>query len=106
MPKKLNNDRRYSGSGPRPDKRKFKQTEAKERQDTWSKLTVQEQLSALDARFGKGVGASRQRKRLQAVLDSVSPKLKENVRLIPRPDTHNKAKERREAEQSARPARS
>ncbi len=39
-----------------------------ERLAVWQKLSSTEQLAALDRRLGKGVGATKQRKRLEAAV--------------------------------------
>lgn len=48
-----------------------KQTEAAARDAEWRKLTPRQQLASLDQRLGKGVGAKRQRARLQEMIDNV-----------------------------------
>jgi hypothetical protein len=68
---KQNKYRKYSGSGPRPDLRKARQQEAVERQVFWDSLLPHQKLEALDRRLGKGVGASKQRKRLIQENDTV-----------------------------------
>ena len=47
-----------------------KRREGEERTARWESMTPVEQLQDLDRRFGKGVGATRQRKRLLALIDS------------------------------------
>ena len=42
-----------------------KQQEAIERNETWAKLTYEQQLADLDRRLGKGIGAKKQRARIQ-----------------------------------------
>ena len=42
-----------------------KQKEAIERNEHWAQLTPEQQLSALDIRLGKDVGAKKQRARIQ-----------------------------------------
>lgn len=39
--------------------------QAKDRQDVYDKLTIQERIKTLDARLGVGVGAARERAKLQ-----------------------------------------
>lgn len=48
--------------------------EANDRNNTWAKMTPQEQLQALDGRLGKNVGAVKQRARLQAAIVAASIK--------------------------------
>lgn len=43
---------------------------AQERQLYWESLTPTQQLAALDDRLGKGVGAVKQRKRIQGLIES------------------------------------
>lgn len=52
----------------------LKQQETKERQDIRNKMSAQEQLQKLDAKLGKGVGAQRERKRLQKIIESQKEK--------------------------------
>ena len=42
-----------------------KQTEAIVRNEAWAKLTYEQQLADLDKRLGKGIGAKKQRARIQ-----------------------------------------
>ena len=42
-----------------------KQQEAIERNEYWAQLTPEQQLENLDSRLGKGVGAKKQRARIQ-----------------------------------------
>ena len=42
-----------------------KQTEAIVRNEAWAKLTYEQQLADLDRRLGKGIGAKKQRARIQ-----------------------------------------
>lgn len=103
---KDNSKRRFSGGGPRPDNNELKRSEAKERQEVWSKLSPKEQLAALDARLGKGIGATKQRARLQNLIDrpkQVAKAPKEEIKQETAPGL--KAKERRAAEQAKRPSR-
>ena len=47
-----------------------KQKEAIERNETWAKLTYEQQLADLDRRLGKGIGAKKQRARIQYKIDN------------------------------------
>ena len=47
-----------------------KQREAIERNETWAKLTYEPQLEDLDRRLGKGIGAKKQRARIQYKIDN------------------------------------
>lgn len=70
LSKKLNSKRRYPGerSGARPDLVDLRRNEAKERQAYYDGLTAAEKLEALDRKLGKGVGASKQREKLAALV--------------------------------------
>jgi hypothetical protein len=94
--------------GPRPDNKKHRVEEAKERQETWAKLGPKGQLAALDARLGKGVGATAQRARLQNLIDNPpKPKRATKAEESPAPEQGTgerlKAKDRKAAERSKRP---
>ena len=47
-----------------------KQQEAIERNEYWAQLTPEQQLKNLDSRLGKGVGAKKQRARIQYKIDN------------------------------------
>ena len=47
-----------------------KQKEAIERNEAWAKLTYEQQLADLDKRLGKGIGAKKQRARIQYKIDN------------------------------------
>ena len=47
-----------------------KQNEAIERNEAWAKLTYEQQLADLDRRLGKGVGAKKQRARIQFKIEN------------------------------------
>ena len=47
-----------------------KQQEAIERNEYWAQLTPEQQLENLDSRLGKGVGAKKQRARIQHKIDN------------------------------------
>ena len=91
--KKDNSKRRYPGVGGRrhnpvgkaarlKSQEDPKRSEEQVRQDAWTKLGPKGQLAALDGRLGKGVGAKKQRARLQNLIDNppkpVTKKAKES----------------------------
>ena len=45
--------------------KQIKETEAIVRNEAWAKLTPKQQLASLDERLGKGIGAKKQRARIQ-----------------------------------------
>ena len=47
-----------------------KQTEAIVRNEAWAKLTPEQQLASLDERLGKGIGAKKQRAKIQYKIDN------------------------------------
>ena len=51
------------------ERKAIRQSEALERQKVWSNMTLQQQLDDLDRRLGKGVGAVKQRKKIQYIID-------------------------------------
>jgi hypothetical protein len=65
---KRKNHRVYPGAKHRPDLAQTRKDEAKERQAAYDNLSAQEKLNVLDGRLGKGVGATRQREKLNALL--------------------------------------
>ena len=67
---------RYKRDGGRKHNREIRREEAIERQEHWSSLTPQEQLVELDRRLGKGVGAVRQRFKINQRLKSKNKKKK------------------------------
>ena len=50
--------------------KQIKQTEAIVRNEAWAKLTPEQQLADLDKRLGKGIGAKKQRARIQYKIDN------------------------------------
>ena len=50
--------------------KQIKQTEAVVRNEAWAKLTYEQQLASLDERLGKGIGAKKQRARIQYKIDN------------------------------------
>jgi hypothetical protein len=58
-------------SAKRTDRRKIRRQQSDERLEAWRELTLKEQLDALDGRLGKGLGAKKQRARIQAKLEAI-----------------------------------
>ena len=56
--------RKFVGGGSRPDRNRRKREEATIRNVAWAELSPERQLAALDAKFGTGLGATKQRARL------------------------------------------
>ena len=50
--------------------KQIKETEAIVRNEAWAKLTYEQQLADLDRRLGKGIGAKKQRARIQHKIDN------------------------------------
>ena len=50
--------------------KQIKETEAAVRNEAWAKLTYEQQLADLDRRLGKGIGAKKQRARIQYKIDN------------------------------------
>ena len=50
--------------------KQIKQTEAAVRNEAWAKLTYEQQLADLDKRLGKGIGAKKQRAKIQHKIDN------------------------------------
>ena len=50
--------------------KQIKETEAIVRNEAWAKLTSEQQLASLDERLGKGIGAKKQRARIQYKIDN------------------------------------
>ena len=62
------------------ERKAIRQSEALERQKVWSNMTLQQQLNDLDSRLGKGVGAIKQRKRIQYAIDH--PQIENQKKII------------------------
>lgn len=81
----------------------IRKNEAEKRNTAWAKLSPKEQLTEINKRLGVGVGAAKQRKKIQALIDAgvtapkVEVKAEEKVEKINRPKI--KAKERHKKEQ-------
>ena len=104
---KDNSKRRYDGGGPRPDNNEINASEANERNAAWAQLSPAQQLKALDERLGKGVGAKKQRARLQNLIDNPKKGLKPGELVVVAADTSPKmkAKDRRAQERTERPSK-
>ena len=50
--------------------KQIKETEAIVRNEAWAQLTPEQQLASLDERLGKGIGAKKQRARIQYKIDN------------------------------------
>ena len=50
--------------------KQIKETEAIVRNEAWAKLPPAQQLASLDERLGKGIGAKKQRARIQYKIDN------------------------------------
>ena len=50
--------------------KQIKETEAIVRNEAWAKLTPEQQLASLDERLGKGIGAKKQRAKIQYKIDN------------------------------------
>ena len=50
--------------------KQIKETEAIIRNEAWAKLTPEQQLASLDERLGKGIGAKKQRAKIQHKIDN------------------------------------
>ena len=51
------------------ERKAIRQSEALERQKVWDNMTPQQKLNDLDSRLGKGIGAIKQRKKIQYAID-------------------------------------
>ena len=50
--------------------KQIKETEAKVRNEAWAQLTPEQQIADLDRRLGKGIGAKKQRAKIQYKIDN------------------------------------
>ena len=50
--------------------KQIKETEAIVRNERWAQLTPEQQLASLDSRLGKGIGAKKQRAKIQSKIDN------------------------------------
>lgn len=83
---KLNNRRIYTAANHQPrHKAQFRLQEAKERQAAYDKLSLAEKIKLLDTAFGVGLGATRQRARLNSLLNkSIKPTVEE-IKTVDKP---------------------
>jgi hypothetical protein len=58
--------------------KQIKETEAIVRNEAWAKLTYEQQLASLDERLGKGIGAKKQRARIQYKIEKKAKKRGKN----------------------------
>lgn len=56
-----------------------KRNEAKERQEKYDKLTIEQKIDKLDMMFGKGLGATKERAKLQKKLKEKEERKKEKT---------------------------
>lgn len=72
-------------------RREARRESAKERQEHWDKLSLEQRISSLDSRLGDGQGATRQRARLAKQIE------KRNAKPEPKPKTEqSKGKQKRQ----------
>lgn len=58
----------------RHDRKPIRKKEEQERLEAWRELSPQQQLNSLDGRLGVGVGAVKQRKRIEMQLKALTEK--------------------------------
>ena len=58
-----------------------KRQEAFDRNKAWAQLTPEQQLSSLDERLGKGIGAKKQRARIQYKVDNPQIEIQKEKKL-------------------------
>jgi len=100
--KKDNSRRKFTGGGPRPDLNELKREEAEERNAAFARMTGKEQLASLDRRLGPGMGAQKQRAKIQAMIDSPPPVKQAAPVEVAKKSAGKKAKDRRADEQTKR----
>ena len=54
----------------RQDRKEKRKREAKERQEAYNKLSPQQKIASLDNKLGKGIGATKQRAKLQKEIET------------------------------------
>jgi|LakMenEpi03Aug12_release.lakeMendotaPanAssembly.Ray.scaffolds.fasta_scaffold3098517_1 hypothetical protein len=80
----------------RTDTKDARRERAEKRNEDWSKMSPQKQLADLDARLGNGVGAAKQRAKLQAKIESLLQKKVKVEQESPTSPQENKTKEVKE----------
>jgi hypothetical protein len=110
---KLDNNRKFSGGGPRPDKAKAKAIQANDRKAAYDGLSVEKKIEKLNQALGVNVGAKKQRAKLAAMLERNNAPLKlgammtdpiDGTDMVPQEEQEGsqkkrmKAKERRQLE--------
>lgn len=75
----------------RTDTKDARRERAEKRNEDWGNLSPQKQLADLDARLGKGVGAAKQRAKLQAKIESIPQKKVKTEQVNDAPPQENKA---------------
>jgi hypothetical protein len=68
--RKVNNRKYPNGKLPRPDNYEIRKREADERREAWNALKPAEKLAILDRRLGVGIGATKQRAKLQLAINA------------------------------------
>ena len=61
--------------------KQIKETESIVRNEAWAKLTPEQQLASLDERLGKGIGAKKQRARIQYRVDNPQIEIQKEKKL-------------------------
>jgi hypothetical protein len=70
--RKVNNRRYPNAKTPRPDNYAMRKSEAEERRAVWEALSTKDKIACLDRRLGIGIGAVKQRARLQRELEKIA----------------------------------
>lgn len=84
----------------RTDRIEIRQDSADRRNADWKSLSPEKQLAELDARLGVGIGAAKQRAKLQAKIDSV-PQKKQKQEPTAASDSVTDVKQKRETKKKA-----
>lgn len=89
------------------ERRNKRKTSALQRNTHWESLSLEEQLADLDLRLGKGLGAKKQRAKIEKLISeglTHCPKKKEKVIFKPKPKEgkYGRSKERNELRRHGR----